>query len=98
MRQTLRFKGKFHSLRTQADATQVCLYILYGRITVSIFEPAVPNSGVIGGKYLERGEYKRSIRLKTEDELHPNHNRDNHPLEATTRKNAAVFEVESICC
>ena len=79
--QTLRFKGKFHSPRTQADAERRFVFTFYMEdLTVSIFEPAVANSGVIGGKYLERGEYKRSIRLKTEEELHPNHGRDNHPL------------------
>ena len=85
--QTLRFKAKFASPLTPADAERRFVFTFYMEdLTVSIFEPAVPNSGVIGGKYLERGEYKRSIRLKTDDELHPNHDRDNHPLVVLLRE------------
>ena len=79
--ETLRFKAKFNDPKTPADGERRFVFTFYLEdLTVSIFEPAVPNSGVIGGKYLERGEYKRSIREKTAEELNPYGERDNHPL------------------
>ena len=78
---TMRFKGKFSEPKTPADAERRFVFTFYLEdLTCSIFEPAIPNSGLIGGQYLERGEYKRSIRQKTAEEINPHGERDNHPL------------------
>jgi Ca2+-binding EF-hand superfamily protein len=79
--ETLRFKAKLNDPKTPADGERRFVFTFYLEdLTVAIFEPAVANSGVIGGKYLERGEYKRSIREKTAEELNPFGARDNNPL------------------
>lgn len=54
---TLRFLGKFGSPRAKEDAERKFIIAFWlADDTVSVFEPPLSNSGIIGGKFLERSE------------------------------------------
>ena len=90
--QTLRYVAKYTKPRNAVDKDRRFVFTYYLEDqTTSIFEPQRPNSGSIGGKFLERGEYKRSIRLKSKDELDPFAERNNHPLVKLLREKMAQF-------
>lgn len=78
---TLRFKAKFLEPKNPSDAERRFVFTFYLEDeTMSIFEPPIRNSGIVGGKFLERGKYKLAVRAKRQEEINPNGVRDNHPL------------------
>lgn len=90
--QTLRYVAAYSNPKTPAEKERKFVFTYYLEDqTVSIFEPAVPNSGSVGGKFLERGEYKRAIRTKSKHELDPNAERNNHPLVKLLKQKMAQF-------
>ena len=90
--QTLRYQAVYTNPATPADAERRFIFTYYLEDqTCSIFEPPRPNSGLIGGKFLERGEYKRAIREKSKNELDPNAARKNHPLVKLLKEKMSQF-------
>eukprot|EP00944_MAST-04C_sp_MAST-4C-sp1_P014055 g14055.t1 len=90
--QTLRYQAVFTNPKTPADSERSFVFTYYLEDqTCSIFEPPKPNSGMIGGKFLERGEYKRAIRIRTKNEIDPNAERNNHPLVKLLKEKMSQF-------
>ena len=78
---TLRYTAKFSNPKTTADSERRFVFTYYLEdSTLSIFEPPQRNSGVVGGKFLARGAYKRTVREKDSEELNPHVKRDKDPL------------------
>ena len=67
--QTLRYQAVFTNPKTPADSERSFVFTYYLEDqTCSIFEPPKPNSGMIGGKFLERGEYK-NVQFESERKM-----------------------------
>ncbi|ETV86399.1 hypothetical protein H257_02772 [Aphanomyces astaci] len=58
-RKVLRFSAKMVSSRREQSARQFIVAFYLADDTVSIYEPEARNSGIVSGKFLERGPHKK---------------------------------------
>jgi Ca2+-binding EF-hand superfamily protein len=62
---TLKFKAKFVSPCAEDAERRFLITFFMDDDTVAVYEPPKRNSGIMGGKFLERGKYKKPVLEKT---------------------------------